>query len=448
MLRPKLNRIWANDSSTLRRDPGDAKYLQGWISEIPTYQVLNFLQWKVDTTILAIAERGIPEWGTDVQYGLGSLVWDESTGFIYVATVAQPSRLTKPSENAGHWSQSSIQITRKEFDDIVAAITAHIANKSNPHGLTAGQLNAYNKAEMDALVLQYRTIVDNHARDKDNPHNTTAEKAGAVPVTGGKYTGPVTFVKSLIMNADDTARLCNENGLYLEIGPQAADVAVVGITTSGDVVAGRKNSKSKIVTEKTFQDLKAINEPEYAVPMPCFQMNMVYDINVQVGSAEVDSGNTSPTFDAANGGLVSGNIASDILSSIPVLSGVGFTVACEIKMSHSPSQETTTVFRVGTYDVHIFGNRAGHIGAYVRDDSFGVSAFVGRSTKAVLSVDSAGIVRVYAGGVLIGTGSKAVSTAALDLRAFIQLTISPISYTLRNFQIWPVCLTDKQISTL
>ena len=87
MLRPKLNRVWTSGSATLRRDPGDAKYIQGWISEIPTFQVLNYLQYKVDTTLLAQAERGIFEWGTDIQYGLGSIVWNELDKKIYVSTV-------------------------------------------------------------------------------------------------------------------------------------------------------------------------------------------------------------------------------------------------------------------------------------------------------------------------------------------------------------------------
>lgn len=444
MLRPKLNRIWANDSSTLRRDPGDAKYLQGWISEIPTYQVLNFLQWKVDTTILAIAERGIPEWGTDVQYGLGSLVWDESTGFIYVATVAQPSRLTKPSENAGHWSQSSIQITRKEFDDIVAAIAAHIANRSNPHELTAGQLNAYNKAEMDALVLQYRTIVDSHARDKDNPHNTTAEKAGAVPVTGGKYTGPVTFVKSLIMNADDTARLCNENGVYLEIGPQAADVAVVGITTSGDVVAGRKNSKSVIVTEKAFQDLKATNEPDYAVPVPYLQMFLNNDVNVQVGTQNSDATGTV-LFDAGTGSLIANGV---VVSCQEVLSKLPMTLALDIVMpmtNNSPSTQLT--FGVG--DFYIFVRQSGSCGAEFSNPYITISGVPLEKSginRIVVSVDAAGKMELYQNGVLKAQGTGRTVLASSLMRVDARTGVPGM--LINNLRVWATKLTDKQISTL
>ncbi len=58
-IRPKLNRVWTSNNSVARRDPGDAEYLKGWVAEIPTYQVLNYLQYKIDTTMLAQAERGI-----------------------------------------------------------------------------------------------------------------------------------------------------------------------------------------------------------------------------------------------------------------------------------------------------------------------------------------------------------------------------------------------------
>lgn len=461
MLRPKLNRIWANSSPALRRDPGDAKYLQGWISEIPTFQVLNYLQWKVDTTILANAERGIPEWGTDVQYRIGSLVWDDSTGFIYVATVEQPNRTTRPSANAGHWSKSSIQITRKEFDDVVTAITAHIANKSNPHNLTAGQLNAYNKSEMDALVTQYRTIVDNHARNKDNPHNTTAEKAGAVPATGGKYTGPVTFAKSIILNTDNTARLCNENGLYLEIGAQSDNVAVVGITSSGDVVAGRKNDKSKIVTEKTFQDLKADNEPDYAVPAPCFKSNFVFDINTQVGAIYWE-GDGEELYDIEGGFIPTTQSGLIGNQGYPVV-GRECTVTALFKVIKTPNSDESYPALVGSelfylglgyeaaskkYTAH-FNTKNGL--AFTAAIPAGTDLSAIRITASLTKVSSQEQASLYLNGVLL---HKTAPTSTLGMTTLGLPVVRTGAgnpsrcVSVRDLVVWGSVLTDKQISTL
>ena len=191
-LRPKLDRVWTSANSVLRRDPGDAKYIQGWVSEIPTFQVLNYLQYKVDTTLLAQAERGIFEWGSDITYVLGSVVWCENDKKIYVSTVGSPDKIKAPNTNLAHWSPSSIQVPRANYDAILASINFHIADKSNPHNLSAAQLGSYTKAETDALVAQYQALVLAHSSNKNNPHGVTALQVGAVPATGGAYTGDVT----------------------------------------------------------------------------------------------------------------------------------------------------------------------------------------------------------------------------------------------------------------
>lgn len=88
--RPLLNRVWASTNAATRRDPGDAKYIVGWTSEIPTFQVLNFLQFKTDTTFLAIAERGIAEWNVDITYTKGALTFDANNATVYVSLVSSP----------------------------------------------------------------------------------------------------------------------------------------------------------------------------------------------------------------------------------------------------------------------------------------------------------------------------------------------------------------------
>ena len=258
-LRPKLNRVWTSNNSVARRDPGYAKYLQGWVAEIPTYQVLNYLQYKVDTTMLAQAERGIFEWGGDVSYGVGSLAWDETNKTIYVCTVTNPSKTLAPSANPSQWSPSAIQVSRANYDSIVSAINSHIANRANPHQVTAAQVGTYNRAEMDALVASYRALVRAHVTDYNNPHKLTAVQVGAVPVTGGTYTGPVTM-PTAYFNESKTAQILRGDGLWLKNGNY-----LIGINdTTGFAETGTTSSKSKIVTELTFPDLKAAQEPNYA----------------------------------------------------------------------------------------------------------------------------------------------------------------------------------------
>ena len=79
-----LGRVWAKTPKDPIRDPGESKYALGWVAEIPTYQVLNFLHNRIDTNILALAERGVFEWGADINYKKNALCWDETDGRIYV----------------------------------------------------------------------------------------------------------------------------------------------------------------------------------------------------------------------------------------------------------------------------------------------------------------------------------------------------------------------------
>lgn len=282
MARPKLNRIWANQTASARRDPGDQKYITGWVSEIPTYQVLNFLQWKNDTTILALAERGIAEWGPDVVYYKSAVAWDETVGQVYLATVANPRSDLAPSKNSAQWQPSAINITRVDYDNAKANWQAHIANVSNPHKLTAGQLSAYTKAEVDNILNQYRTLVSNHANNTSNPHKTTAAQIGAVPVTGGTYTGQVTFQNGIInLIADGSAKfLRDETGVWIGNG-----TGRLGLRSGSTIVpmVGTSAALYKIVTENDFAQYKLQFEQRYAVPSPSFQMNGIRDANIQRG---------------------------------------------------------------------------------------------------------------------------------------------------------------------
>ena len=107
-----LNRLWARSPNKPVRDPGESKYALGWVAEIPTYEVLNYLHNRIDNNILALAERGIFEWGPDIAYKKGALAWDEIDGKIYVALTANPNVSLAPSKNPSQWTASSIQIPK------------------------------------------------------------------------------------------------------------------------------------------------------------------------------------------------------------------------------------------------------------------------------------------------------------------------------------------------
>ena len=459
MLRPKLNRVWTSNNANLRRDPGDAKYLQGWIAEIPTFQVLNYLQYKVDTTLLALAERGVFEWGTDVQYGLGSLVWDDATKTVYVATVGSPSRTLRPSQNLGQWAASAIQVSRYDYDDIVSKISAHIADvTSNPHRLTANMIGAYNKAQIDSLVAQYNALVASHANDRDNPHKVTAAQAGAVPIVGGTYTGPVTFQQGMLFDASGTTKLSfGPAGFYMQSGD-----ARIGLDASGVPVVGKAstNINSRIITDAIFAEVKALEEPKYAVPEPILNMPLIGSINMRAGIGEVNSSFHEPTYAPKFGNalIVRHGAAFGILGTEEILAGGRqATLAIDTIFSGTPAAgDWLWDFGLGWFTILVTSNRN------IRCEIKGTGT-VAISNNVILPMNEwVRIVATYNAATgrvcLYINGVKAfdLTPSNLPTTGFKGGTIynsasgaSPnISTYLRNFRVWADELTDKQISTL
>lgn len=459
-LRPKLNRVWTSANSVLRRDPGDAKYIQGWVSEIPTFQVLNYLQYKVDTTLLAQAERGIFEWGSDITYVLGSVVWCEDDKKIYVSTVGSPDKTKAPNTNLAHWSPSSIQVPRANYDAILASINSHIANKSNPHNLSAAQLGSYTKAETDALVAQYQALVLAHSSNKNNPHGVTALQVGAVPATGGTYTGDVTFNGGMYFDAGKVNQISKTGGLYLQAG-----TAVLGIDAAGVPVVGTTTSKSQIVTEAVFPGLKAAQEPSYAVPEPTIQMDLQGNINMRRGLGTIDSFGLEPAYSADLGNALSlygtRGTSNGLDQAVGPYNLTKFTMAVDVVFRSIGASELSGLA------ISLFGpsnNWGGLISrkdgkAYLLRNTNGtlestpvpVSAFDTGKWYRIVIVSDGPAMKMFVNGVLLYSKLDATATGSLVVnRLKVEVTANDpkTDYDIRNLRVWDVGLTDKQVSTL
>lgn len=457
-LRPKLNRVWTSNNSIARRDPGDAKYLQGWVAEIPTYQVLNYLQYKVDTTMLAQAERGIFEWGNDVSYGVGSLAWDETNKTIYVCTVTNPSKTLAPSANPSQWSPSSIQVSRANYDSIVSAINNHIANLSNPHQVTAAQVGTYNRAEMDALVANYQAMVQAHVTDYNNPHKLTAVQVGAVPVEGGTYTGEVTM-PTAYFNESKTAQLLQDNGLWLKNGSY-----LLGINgTTGNPETGTAASKSRLVTELNFPDVKLAQEPGYAHLDPSYEMQLVKSINISRGTGVFNSYADEPTYNDSLGGVwysSNTNVARTWTNETALPDSGEYTICVDLQKISQIGSDNNWQFGLGFESFKIIMEYSGAVFVRYRDQA-GVSANVVRVANALATtgkwyrvcakVNSSSI-QLFVDGVLAATYNT-TSFGITDRRPVFSFwtlpaAITSATFAARSLRIWNTALTAKQVSTL
>lgn len=460
--RPKLNRVWASDNPNLRRDPGDAKYITGWVSEIPTYQVLNFLQFKVDTTFLAIAERGIAEWGGDISYAKGALSWDEVDGKIYISSVVNPDKTKSPSKNPSQWTASSIQITRTQYDDLNRYIDTHIANKSNPHGVTAAQLNAYTKAEIDAIVSQYRAEVLAHKNDTNNPHKTKAVDIGAVPVTGGTYSGSVTFPHIFFKSSSSQIGIDNNNALSIAHGGGRIKLATHGAVSAGNIDSSAANALSPVVTEKTFPDLRLTGQPNYAQPTPMFVWDLMHNLNLRVGFGKVLNTNNNfiPTF--AEDGMYK-NVSSSYVDVHTIQTGE-MTYCLDVRVSASGNsvggnffffgsgRMIVTLSTSGTANVvKLNAEMAGTLGGNSWQGVYKEVPWVPGEVKRIAIVCDKTRTTLFVNGVDLGTKHlTANSVADVDLRLAPSLggTSDGAQVYVCGFKVFGQRLTSEQVSAL
>lgn len=458
-IRTTLARIWASSREAAKTQILDAKYDLGWIAEIPTFQNLNWLHNKIDNNQLSLAERGVFEWGSDVVYRKGALAWRETDGFIYVCLTEGTTEA--PSGIALNWKRSAAQISRVEYDGLVANWNSHTANFNNPHKTTAAQLNAYTKAEIDALLNTLQGNLDTHANNKNNPHGTTAALAGAVPKEGGVYTGEVAFpsikvgIESYIKATATTFEFSFKGN-------------AIGVNSAGRPISRVGSATSNLLLEADYNAQRLVNEPDYGVPLPSFSMaaqTHLYPDNAfsntevryeqptpftytdkfgRVVTAKVDE----PAFNK-DGWLCppdcrveitelafpkDGEFTISVKAVNPNPGGVN-TGTSEILRQASlfvfrwPHNTNVTRFFVGPYGNTVYTD-------YPRSGKYLVTL-----TMVFLKTE----VRLFQDGILLGVvpppPAGTTSDNKIGFPPFAEKTINSI-------KMWHVALTDKQVSTL
>ena len=463
-----LGRVWAKTPRDPIRDPGESKYALGWIAEIPTYQVLNFLHNRIDTNILALAERGVFEWGADIDYKKNALCWDETDGRIYVSTVANPSKVLTPSQNPSQWTASSIQIPASHFQQLANSINAHLTDYGNPHKISAAQLNAYTKVQIDTLVASLQTELDTHEA-ASNPHGTDADDVGAVPITGGRYTGTVYHDANVIGIGTDLTNTVQvaANKIFFKKGSLE-----LGLDENGDPYF-YDGTKQLLLNEELFLAVKQNEEAKYAVPAPDLVLNFMSDINTYVGTSLCNFGSVGGLSYVNKEGVTKTNTVDEPRITQKGLairkgpewcsmsrqdSGVGFTSftdACE--WYHVRSTDgiysnimwntgfTQNIFRVLNNVIDfIFWNGDHYTFITLVND-----LSEGRHSIACTWNDTTNTLSAYVDGVLmLSTGVVVLARTDWAITDFFEGGAKAYDVYLQRFRSWAMCLTDKQVSTL
>ena len=142
-------------------------------------------------------------------------------------------------------------------------------------------------------------LIGQHMSDQENPHNVTAEQAGALPLTGGVIAGPFTVRNGAGPGAIEIQSEAGGGGSYTEIELKAIEPAYAG--EGGLITAGSDYSALSV-------PMLMMNNPYNGYIMNCFG----YKIN--------NMGPPAESTDAANKAYVDGAV-NDLASKIPVVIG-------------------------------------------------------------------------------------------------------------------------------
>lgn len=284
--RPDVSRVWASNSPQNIINPDTRipnKIVTGWEAEVPPFEFFNWYQNNTDLFKLALAERGICQWGSDVTYRKGALTFFDGDGRIYIAQKLNKGQQPQIGE---YWQRSAIQITEADLQALERKIDHHIESKTNPHDVQAHQIGSYTKQEIDGLFKGGTDNLDKHEKDFSNPHKVSAQQAGGVPVTGGTYTGQInTTANEMIIGKGHTDDKSSVVAVHDHVALTRGNRELGLDTTQPYYFDG--TTKFRLVPEQLFAILKLFNEPKYAVPRPDFWMPLSSDINIYEGDGMV-----------------------------------------------------------------------------------------------------------------------------------------------------------------
>ncbi len=472
----KLGRIWASAPLSPNIDPGAAKYNLGWVAEIPVFQMLNYINNRYDTNIVSLAQRGVFEWGNDIAYLNSSLVWDEADGFIYVSKVASPSTATRPGLNAAQWDKSAVQISRKQYDDAVLAWNNHVANTSNPHALTTEILDTYTKAVIDSKVSTNNSNINTHIANKSNPHAVTAVQAGAVPVTGGDYTGLVRHLfasTGIGASALACSLLADATGAFLAKGANAK----LGIDNLfKPVFISDAAVKSQLLLDSNYISAREAVEASYVVPTPDCQVDFRNGISMLYGAGAVaftgpagSRGYTDKSGIAqtaalnaprltAQGLYVNGSVDGEVLT-IPTLNNIKgateFTISVDFQsvaatinifnLNQDGTANTTRIYMTGGQYVFVSA-----VGSVMTSYNIAPVNHTKKHTIVITSSKISGKTYVYYDGDLKVTVNNKQDTVTLA-SGTMHLCIATPNWAgcyFNSFKTWLSALTPQQVSNI
>lgn len=139
-----LDLIWAGGGGVV--DPGDAKYVLGWVTEIPTYENFNFVLQTTTTNLLSMAEAGSFVWQAEIAYVEGVRVIENNK--LWTCVTANTGQNPTGDATNSYWvhgvaiGSSNIGTLLDEDGVLIQDVNSRAATTWDGNDLTVKNANA------------------------------------------------------------------------------------------------------------------------------------------------------------------------------------------------------------------------------------------------------------------------------------------------------------------
>lgn len=132
--KPDMTNIWASEGA--RVEPTEAKQLEGWVVEPPPHQWENWSQWRQDSALAHIFQKGVPLWDNKTSFHEGGSSYVQgSDGKIYISlqrsggSVAARNPVT--AGNSSFWKVAFTASDEMIAQSRITNLTSDLGNKAS-----------------------------------------------------------------------------------------------------------------------------------------------------------------------------------------------------------------------------------------------------------------------------------------------------------------------------
>lgn len=253
----------------------------GWEAEKPPEQWQNFLTQITDLKIREMLEGGILQWCDTVTYSLGAFAIVD--GKIYKKHEEVAGNIN-PSTSGSGWQEvleTNLVAYNEKVQYLKNTFNAHMAEQ-NPHKDTVDtivdgtylQEYVYDRyASADRIT----TIVYHMSRTGATVHRVTPAQLGTLPVGGGTFTGPVSFLEEAYAGngVSQYAHRNDSTGIFELVNGTFA----IGVDSGGHAWYIDSTGSYEVLAEANYDTFNIKYGNSFALPARLLSANFRADVN-------------------------------------------------------------------------------------------------------------------------------------------------------------------------